>query len=144
MTRAELVAYLGEQFATLLDAAGILPADMAAGLQMPVNQALRRLGVSAAGPISDALSEAAEALGEFHTLRRIRAALGASTEIEAQNARASKSQLFNQVTALLEDAAARCAALGYAPTTQGTSSGGVTPATAFRVGLDFIEPEPYA
>lgn len=141
MTRADLLAFVGEQYRALLHAADITPSDDGFGLTLALDRALRRTGSPTEGPVVAGMEEAAEALAEYHTLQRIRASLAASTEIEAQNARSGKSQLFNQVTALLTDAAARLAALGFAPGSVTDGGAAAAPAHAFRIGLDFIEPE---
>lgn len=140
MERADLLQRVAVTLAALIKAGGLNVADTAEGLAFPLDSALRRLGAPTAGPVPGGLEQAGETLAEYYTLLRVRAALATRTDVEAQNARSGKSQVFNQVTMLLEDAANRAAAAGYDPN-GAAGDGAPTGAGAFRLGLDFLEPD---
>lgn len=141
MERAGLMQWVAVSLAALLKVAALSAADTPDGLQYPLDSALRRLGAPTAGPVPAGLEQAAEALAEYYTLLRVRTGLATRTDVEAQNARSAKSQLFNQVTELIADAANRAAAAGYDPN-GAAGDGAPTAASGFRIGLDFIEPAP--
>lgn len=138
MTRAQLLAYLAVEFAALFAETGIEADDTDDGIGFALDQTFRKLGatgdLSAASAADDEV-EAAQALGEFYTLRRFLRALGGRSEFDATAVKAGRTQVFTQVSDLLKDAAQRCTALGYAVTTV------VDENALMTLQLDYIEPE---
>lgn len=136
MTRADLLAYLQSVFGALAAETGAPLTDTENGFKHPLDSAFRRLGVgeSDLAAAQTASVEAAQALAEYFALRRFRSLLAARVDFDATAVQGPRSQPFNHVTALLEEAASRCAATGY-------GVGGDEGAARVRWNLDYIEPE---
>lgn len=135
MTRAGLLAYLQSLFGSLAVETQTPLTDTETGFKYPLDAAFRRLGVAEADLATAETTsvEAAQALGEYFSLRRFRALLAARMDFDATGVQGPRSQPFEHVSALLEEAADRCAATGY-------GVGGDEGATHVRWNLDYIEP----
>lgn len=127
VTRADMFDYAEVQHAELATEAGITLTDSTAGIKLALDQAVAKLGTDTTN------LEAAYALTDYYVLQRIWYALGARVDFDATAVQQKRSQVFNQVYTLMQDAAKRCAAAGHAV------------ATEKRVGLveyvtDWLEP----
>lgn len=127
MTRADLIDYARSMFDALGGEARVSLTDTPGGLAHQVDAVLTALGDAAGDTASD---EAARALMEYHTLRKLRIAAAARTDTDATAAQRGLSQLFSQIDRLTADAAQRCAAAGY-PVTAAQSFG----ITALNLGF---------
>ncbi len=128
MNRADLLLHAQSVLPELASECGVTLADTGAGIARQLDAAARDLG-------EDTENESAgEALIEYHCLRRMRFALAARVDFDATAVRRGRSQIFNQVDALLGDAAERAAAAGHPVTA--TAPG----ATLVRLNLDWLEP----
>lgn len=137
MTRAELLAYLNAEYATLIREAQLLTTDAAGGLKYPIDSAFRRLGV-AEDSLSSATTtnvEAVQALGDYYTLRRIARTLATRVDYGSTAVEGQRPRVFEHLERLMEDAAKTCASLGYAVDSDGGGWGVGT------LALDFIEPK---
>lgn len=117
MTRSDLLAYLSETYREITETLSIAQADAPSAYSLALDQAFRRLGVAESG-LSTATTEsveAAQALGEYYSLRRFRALAAVRVDYPADGNRVmqKRSQLFQQITDLLVEAAERCEALGF-------------------------------
>lgn len=138
MTRAELLAYLNAEYTALIREAQLGTTDVAAGLKYPLDSAFRRLGV-AEDSLSSATTtevEAAQALGDYYTLRRIARALATRVDFGSTAVEGNRPKVFEHIESLMKDAAKTCASLGYAVDSDGGGWGVGT------LSLDFVEPEP--
>ena len=127
ITRADMLDYAEVQHAELALEAGIALTDTTAGIKLALDQAVAKLGSD-----TDNL-DAAYSLTDYYVLQRIWYALASRVDFDATAVKHNRSQVFNQVGKLLEDAQQRCAAAGHAV------------ATEKRVGLvdyvtDYLEP----
>ena len=128
MTRADLLTYAASLFAALAEEAQIPLEDTAAGLKYQLD------GVQAATAADSDNADAQQALIEYHTLRKMRIALAARSDVNSTGIRKGRSQIFEQVDSLIKDASERSAAAGYA-----VASAGDYGHTALT--LDYLEPE---
>lgn len=137
MTRVELLAYLNAEYATLIREAQMLTTDDAGGLKYPIDSAFRRLGVAedSLGSATTTDVEAAQALGDYYTLRRIARTLATKVDYKSTAVEGNRPDVFKHIERLMEDAAKTCASLGYAVDSDGGGWGVGT------LLLDFIEPE---
>ena len=126
MTRADLLTYLAATFAGLSAETGIALVDTAAGLQYPLDSAMSALGTDTGN------TEAGHALGEYYTLRKMRYAIAGRVDFDATAIKKGRSQIYEQIDALITDAEKRASAAGH-PTTAG---GSLT-----TINLDYIEPD---
>lgn len=136
MTRAELLAYLNAEYATLIREAQMLTTDAAGGLKYPMDSAFRRLGV-AEDSLSSATTtnvEAAQALGDYYTLRRIARTLATRVDFGATVIEGDRPKVFEHIESLMNAAAKTAASLGYAVDSDGGGWGVGT------LSLDFVEP----
>ena len=129
ITRGDMQDYAEVQHAELGVEAGISLADTTAGIALALNQAVARLGDDTGN------LDAAYALTDYYVLQRIWYALASRVDFDATAVKRGRSQVFNQVYLLIEDATKRCAAAGHAV------------ATEKRVGVvdyntDYLEPAP--
>jgi hypothetical protein len=107
MTRADLLAHAAGVLSELAAEAGVVLADDPAGIAGQLNAAERDLGDDTGN------SAAGEALIEYHVLRRLRYAVASRVDFDATAMQRGRSQIYNQVSALLDDAANRAAAAGH-------------------------------
>lgn len=127
VTRANMLDYAVVQHAELATEAGIAPTDTNSGIKLALDQAVAKLG-------SDTSNlDAAYSLTDYYVLQRVWYALASRVDFDATAVQRNRSQVFNQVYKLLEDAQKRCAAAGHAVATEN------------RVGLveyntDYLEP----
>jgi hypothetical protein len=112
ITRADLLDYAEVQHAELAAEAGISLVDTSAGIKLALDQAVNRLGDDTAN------LDAAYALTDYYVLQRVWYALAARVDFDATAVQRNRSQVFNQVYRLLEDAQRRCAAAGHAVTAE--------------------------
>lgn len=139
MIRTELLAYLNAKYKGLLDVAHIREVDKPEGLQIPMDQAFRRLG-AAEGDLPAAESSNVTpllALADYFLLEHIRAALAASTFVSGTGFTSSRTQVFQQVSDLLEAALARCDEMGYPPVLPSENPKGFK---SVRITADYMEP----
>lgn len=129
MTRAELLEYAESMYRPLADETGIPLTDTPAGLAYQLDAAEEEIGDDADN------NAAARALIEYHSLIKFRAAAAARPDFDATAKRGSKSQVYEQINALIADAARRCATAGH-PTTTAATYG------RQAVNLEIIEPDP--
>ena len=111
MTRPDLLAHALTVLDELATEAGVSLSDDALGIAGQLDAALRDLG----GDLGNVA--AGEALIEYHVLRRLRYAVAARVDFDATAVKRNRSQIYHQVTDLLNDAAARAAAedeIGFA------------------------------
>lgn len=136
MTRPDLLAHVSTVLDELATEAGVSLSDDALGIAGQLDAALRDLG----GDLGNVA--AGEALIEYHVLRRLRYAVAARVDFDATAVKRNRSQIYHQVTDLLNDAAARAAAAGH-PVTAAPAAG-ATPVGARLVALnlDYLEPAP--
>ena len=136
MTRPDWLAHALTVLDELATEAGVSLSDDALGIAGQLDAALRDLG----GDLGNVA--AGEALIEYHVLRRLRYAVAARVDFDATAVKRNRSQIYHQVTDLLNDAAARAAAAGH-PVTAAPAAG-ATPAGARLVALnlDYLEPAP--
>ncbi len=108
MTRYDLVVYAFSVFRELADECGVNLADNGEdGLRYQIDAAWAALG-------SDTENmEAAQALVEYHCLRRFRMAAAVRTDNNLPDIRRKRSQIFEQIDRLVADAANRAAAAGH-------------------------------
>lgn len=126
MTRADLLTYLAATFTALGAEAGVPLTDTAAGLAYPLDSAMFGLGSDTGN------TEAGHALGEFYALRRMRYAVAGRVDFDATAIKKGRSQIYEQIDALIKDAERRATATGH-PTAAG---GSLT-----TINLDYIEPD---
>lgn len=107
MTRADLLTHAAGVLSELAAEAGVVLADTAAGIAGQLDAAERDLGDDTGN------GAAGEALIEYHVLRRLRYAVASRVDFDATAMQRGRSQIYNQVTALLDDAANRAAAAGH-------------------------------
>ncbi len=127
IARADMLDYAEVQHEELATEAGVTLEDTTAGIKLALDQAVAKLGTDTSN------LDAAYALTDYYVLQRIWYALAARVDFDATAVQQKRSQVFNQVYMLMNDAAKRCAAAGHAV------------ATAKRVGLadyvtDWLEP----
>ncbi len=139
MSRADLLTHVQHMLPEIAIEAGVTLAEdtttqggiAVPGITRELDAAVRDLG-------SDTGNQAAgEALIEYHVLRRCRYAVGSRLDFDATAVQAKRSQIYNQIDALIKDAADRCAATGH-PIAQTSGSRLVT------LNLDYLEPEALA
>ena len=139
MTRADLLTYLTGQFGQLESETGQASADTIGGYKLPIDAALRRLGVSelnlATATVADSKAEAALALVEYHALRRFRFLVSTRIDYPATQMMNSRSQIFRQIDDLLKETEERCSTLGY-PVADANDYG------MLHLNLDILEPLP--
>lgn len=138
INRTQAAAHLRAQFDVLASEIGQTSNDdSATGFGPDIDAALRRLGTAqadlAAATVTDANAVAFLALCEYFALRRISRKLASYTEWRAGDVVGKENQVFEQVKAMMAEAAEQCAGLGYPM--DGTPAWGVSSFT-----LDFIEP----
>lgn len=119
--RADILDYLNGALSALADEVNDADQDEDDGVEgykLPIDAALRRLGVAksalATASIDDAREEPAYALAHYYALERFWTT--ASKRIDTntgQNFSVGRSQLFLHIKDLLERAAGTCALLGY-------------------------------
>jgi hypothetical protein len=136
LARADLYTYLDGQFAALAQATLPAFATPAALYDPAIDQALRALGVAQSAlptaAVADDQTPDALALAEYYSLLRFARALTQQVDLQAQAPRLAKkrSQFFDHVHTLLEDARAELVGRGYLG--QGWD--------IQRLELDFLEP----
>lgn len=117
MTRSDLLAYLSETYREITETLSISQSDAPSAYSHALDQAFRRLNVAESGlAIAESNDvEAAQALGEYYSLRRFRALAAVRVDYPADGNRImqKRSQLFQQISDLLAEAAERCEALGF-------------------------------
>jgi hypothetical protein len=137
LARADLYTYLDGQFSGL--ATATLPAltTLPAVYDPAIDQALRALGVAQVAlptaAVTDDQTPDALALAEYYSLLRFARALTQQVDLQAQAPRLAKkrSQFFDHVHLLLQDARAELLSRGYLG--QGWD--------IQRLELDFLEPD---
>lgn len=130
MTRGEMLDYVASMFQALADETGIPLTDEPAGLAYQLDAAQDELGDDTEN------KTAARALIEFHALRKFRAGAAARPDFDATAIkRAKRSQIYEQIDALITDAGRRCAAAGHP--TEAATGYGIT-----AINLQIIEPDP--
>lgn len=107
MTRHDLVVYAFATLRELADECGVALSDSADGLRYQIDAAWAALGDDTSN------LEAAQALVEYHSLRRFRLAAAVRTDSSLTDVRRKVSQIFEQIDRLVEDAANRAAAAGH-------------------------------
>lgn len=117
MDRAQMLAYAASMFDAIAAETGVPLEDTAAGLAYQLDAAGAAL--EDAGSNSSAV---AMPLIEYHALRKFRAAAAARPDFDATAARRARNQIYEQIDALIAEAAQRCAAAG-APVTTANSYG---------------------
>lgn len=136
ISRAALAAYLNSQFSNLGAAIG-QNSDPVIGFAGDVDLALRKLGVAranlATATLEDSQEDAAQALAEYYAARRIWRQLGDRTNLSLGGNSVNFTSQRDSVKAMMDDAASRCAGLGYNVTADAWSVG-------YLAG-DWIEPE---
>lgn len=144
MTRSDLLTYLYYVLKDLLTEAGLSASDTSEGLKYALDSTFRKLGTAEAS-LSSATTDsvaAAQVLGEYYTLLRIRSVLAARVDFDATAIETgSRSAIFDQVNALIEDAVMRCESIGY-PVSGDSASSSAYGLTSLYV--DYNEPEPTA
>jgi len=137
LTRGHIAAYLNSQFSNLGAAIG-QNSDPLVGFKEDVDAALRKLGVAranlATATLEDSQEEAAETLAEYYAARRIWRQLGDRTNLSLGGNSVNFTDQRMHVKTMMDDAATRCAQLGYSVTGEGMSMG--------YLNLDWIQPEP--
>lgn len=127
ITRGNMLDYAEVQHAELAAEAGITIADTTAGIGLALDQAVAKLG-------SDTSNlDAAYALTDYYVLQRVWYALASRVDFDATAVQRNRSQVFNQVYSLLEDARRRCAAAGHAVAREGMIS-------LVEYNTDYLEP----
>lgn len=136
ITRADLAEYLNSQFSALAASVG-QDTVLATGYRPDIDNALRKLGKSrsevATATLEDSQEEAAYALAEYYAARRFWRQLGDRVNRSTGKVSYSFTNQLNTAKAIMDDAAARCAALGYDVKGDGWSIG--------TLNLDWLEPE---
>lgn len=136
ITRADLAEYLNSQFSALAASVG-QDTVLATGYRPDIDNALRQLGKSrsevATATLEDSQEEAAYALAEYYAARRFWRQLGDRVNRSTGKVSYSFTNQLNTAKAIMDDAAARCAALGYDVKGDGWSIG--------TLNLDWLEPE---
>lgn len=107
MTRVDLLAHAQAVLDELATEAGVSLSDDALGIARQLDAALRDLGADTDN------RWAGEALIEYHVLRRFRYALAARVDFDATAVKRNRSQVYQQVSDLLTDAANRAASAGH-------------------------------
>lgn len=107
MTRNDLVVYAFSVLTELADECGVALSDSADGLRFQIDAAWAALGDDTSN------TDAAQALVEYHCLRRFRLAVSVRTDNGLTDIRRKRSQIFEQIDRLVEDAANRAAAAGH-------------------------------
>lgn len=132
-TRADLLAHAVGVLDELATEAGVSLSDDASGIARQLDAAWRDLGMDTGN------KAAAEALVEYHVLRRLRYAVASRVDHQATGIQRNRSQVYHQVTDLLNDAAARAAAAGH-PVTAVADGKSVQGARLVALNLDYLEP----
>lgn len=136
VTRSDLALYLDSQFSSLAASVGqdSLPE---AGFAVDIDLTLRKLGVSRSdlpdATLADSQEEAAQALASYYALLRIWRQLGDRVNRSTGKVSFSFTNQLNSVKAMLDDAKARCQALGYDVSGDAWSIS--------TLNLDWLEPE---
>lgn len=108
MTRIDLFIYAVNTFPELADECGVELVDSAAGIRLPLDAAWVALGDDTSNV------DAAQALVDWHCLRRFRTAAAVRTDNHSLgDIRRMRSQIFEQIDRLTRDAAQRAAAAGH-------------------------------
>lgn len=108
MTRIDLFLYAAATFPELADECGVELVDAAAGVRFQIDAAWSALGDDTSNV------DAAQALVDYHCLRRFRTAAAVRTDNHSLNdIRRMRSQIFEQIDRLTRDAAQRAAAAGH-------------------------------
>lgn len=105
-----MLAYAASLFADLAEQTAVPLGDSADGLAYQLDAAVEALGDEAGSADNGA---AARALIEYHALRKFRAAAAARPDFDATAMRGGRSQVYEQIDAMITEAAQRCAAAGY-------------------------------
>jgi hypothetical protein len=136
LTREALASYLDSQFSALAAAIG-QDADPLLGYEPDIDLALRKLGKSrdelASATLEDSQEEAAFALAEYYAARRFWRQLGDRVNRSTGKVSFNFTNQLATAQAIMEDAAAKCAALGYDVAGSGWGVG--------YLNLDWIENE---
>lgn len=140
MTRDDLLASLSGRYGTLAAAASLLPVDDSANYGPALDESYAALfaatGLDAAAvddlPQTDPHLSDLLALGRYATLSLIAERLAVAVDMSVNQNEVSKkrSQMFTQVTVLIERLAADLTQRGYGPNQFGSG----------RLQLDFLEP----
>ena len=107
MTRDDLLFHVNAVLEALAQEANVSLTDDWGGIERQLDAAVRDLGADTNNVM------AGEALIEYHVLRRIRYAVASRVDFDATAMRGGRSQIYQHVSDLLADAAARAAAGGH-------------------------------
>jgi len=116
ISRQNIAAYLNSQYSGLAAAVGqdVVPLD---GYAPDIDSALRKLGTLesdlSAATVADSLRDAVFALGEYYAALRIWRQLGDRANHTMGETQYSYTDQRANVKAMMEDAADKCANLGY-------------------------------
>lgn len=136
MTRLDLLAHAEAMLTELANEASVSLADDGLGIKSQLDAALRDLGDDTAN------TAAAEALTEYHVLRRLRYAVAARVDANSATAvQRNKSQVFHQIETLITDAANRAAAAGHPVTPAGTAAAAPAGLSLVRFPLGWTQGE---
>lgn len=106
-SRADLLAHAVSVLDELATETGVSLSDDLFGIVRQLDAAVRDLGDDVGN------RWAGEALIEYHVLRRMRYAVAARVDFDATAIKRNRSQIYQQVGDLLDDAAKRAAAAGH-------------------------------
>lgn len=136
ISRAAIATYLDEQFSALAVAVG-QNATPETGYKPDIDNALRALAVSesdlAAATVEDGTREAVFALAEYYAARRFWRQLSDRVNHTMGETKFDFSKQIDNAKSIMDDAAARCVALGYNVVASGWSIG--------YLNQDWLEPE---
>lgn len=140
MLRSDVAALIALDLSSVLAAANMVGTDSVGNLKEPIDRALRAMGVASADlltaePADDSLYEA-QAM--YETLRTVYRRLGDQINIGTGGDNFQLNQMFANVKALLDEAAARVAALG------GSKGGSGLLVGTMDLGFNSTLPDEYA
>jgi hypothetical protein len=138
ISRTAIAAYLHTQFSALSTSIGQTASDASSsGYGADVDNLLRKLGKTesqlATATLEDSDRDAAFALGEYYTAQRLWRQLGDRVSHTMGETSYRFESQREQAKQMMDDAASRCAVLGYSVSGAGWSDG--------WLNLDFLEPE---
>src|SRR5690348_7922993 len=114
MLRSDVATLIALDLSSVLSAANMQGTDTLGNLKEPIDRALRAMGVASADlPIAEPADDSLfEAQAMYETLRTVYRRLGDQINLATGGDNYQLNQMFANVKSLLDEAAARVAALG--------------------------------
>lgn len=138
ISRAQLAAYLDQDFGALADAIGqTADDDSIVGYGPDIDNALRKLGTSESelegATVEEGKRDAVFTLAEYYAARRIWRHLASRANVKVDDSQFDYRQVLTSIKQVVDDARQQCQALGYDVTGGGWGVG--------QLNLDWLEPQ---